>query len=370
LHFADAHLDRPFVGLRPESARQRRRELFEAFRRCVAVASEHQVDLVTIGGDLWEEEHVVADTRQSVAYELGRLGKPVLIVCGNHDPLLPGGSYRRTRWPDNVTIAELRRLREYRYGETSVWAVSWGGGPQEQLSQRLIESVELTDRARTNLLLIHGTAHGSAFVHHAYFPFASEVVEQSGFAICLAGHVHGATIIGRVVYPGSPEPLGWGEENAHHCAAVIECDGSTAEVELIPINEARYETRAVDCTGCGSSAEVDERVRRVLTDDDSAALCLRLRLQGEVSADCNLDLDRIEATHGVRYRALVVEDSTEPLLDVAAIAERRGLDGLFVRKVQERLADASSDSERRRIELALEAGLRAIEGRKVILSVD
>ena len=32
--------------------------------------------------------------------------------------------------------------------------------------------------------------------------------------------VHCAMILGRVVYPGSPEPLGWGEENARHCAAL------------------------------------------------------------------------------------------------------------------------------------------------------
>src|SRR3954468_18053229 len=104
LHFADVHLDRPFVGLSGESARRRRRELFEAFRRCLALAVERKVDLVTIGGDLWEEEHVLADTRRSVAHELGRLGIPVLIICGNHDPLRPGGSYLRTPWPDNVTI--------------------------------------------------------------------------------------------------------------------------------------------------------------------------------------------------------------------------------------------------------------------------
>ena len=367
LHFADVHLDRPFVGLSPESARRRRRELFEAFRRCLALAVERQVDLVTIGGDLWEEEHVLADTRESVAHELRQLRLPVLIVCGNHDPLRPGGSYRRTSWPDNVAIADLRRLREYTYRDVSVWAVSWGA--RQDLSQRMLENVELVD-GRTHLLLIHGTANGSAFGSDAYFPFAPEVVEQSGFALCLAGHVHGAKIVGRVVYPGSPEPLGWGEENGRHCAAVIECSGSTADVQLVDVNQTRFETRTLDCSGCGSSAEVDARLRHALADGDVDALFLRLRLIGEVSADCKLDVEHVAAAHGASYRALAVEDATEPLLDVAARAERRGLDGLFVRKLQERLAVAAGEGERRRIELALEAGVRAIEGREVILRVD
>ena len=73
LHFADVHLDRPFTGLTPDRAKDRRHDLFEAFRRCLALAREREVDLVTIGGDLWEEEHVRADTCNSVAHELGQL---------------------------------------------------------------------------------------------------------------------------------------------------------------------------------------------------------------------------------------------------------------------------------------------------------
>ena len=368
LHFADIHLDRPFIGLSADSSRRRRRELFEAFRRCLALAAERQVDLVTIGGDLWEEEHVLADTRRSVAHELGRLGLPVLIVCGNHDPLRPGGSYLRTQWPENVSIAERGRLREYTYGEVSVWAVSWGAAAD--LSQRMLERVELEDDGRTHLLLIHGTAHGAAFSSEAYFPFAPEVVDQAGFALCLAGHVHCATRLGRVVYPVSPEPLGWGEEDGRHCAALIECAGPTADVELVDMNETRYETRVLDCSGCGSSAEVDERLRAALTDEDAAVLFIRLRLTGEVSPDCKVDVEYVAAAHGVRYRTLVVNDATEPIFDVASRSQRKGLDGLFVRKLRERLDAAGSDAERRRIELALEAGLRAIEGEKVILRVD
>jgi DNA repair protein SbcD/Mre11 len=367
LHFADVHLDRPFVGLPQESARRRRRELFDAFRRCLALAREREVDLVTIGGDLWEEEHVQADTRRSVAHELSQLDVPVLIVCGNHDPLRPGGSYLRTAWPDNVTIVAGRRLHEHRNGDVSVWAVSWGAG---ELTERMLESVQLDPQSGMHLLLIHGTARGAAFESEAYFPFDAAAVERAGFALCLAGHVHCAVQLGRVVYPGSPEPLGWGEADGDHCAAVVECAGRRASVELVPTNVTRYAKRELDCTGCGSSAEVDDKVRRVLVDDDAGSLFLRLRLVGEVSADCALDAGRIAAAHGDRYRTLVVVDRTGPLLDIAARADRPGLEGLFVRKLRERIEAAAGDDERRRSELALEAGLRAMDGREDVLRVD
>ena len=80
LHFADLHLDRPLVGLAPDVGRRRRQELRAALRRCLAAAREHNVDVVTIGGDLWEEEHVPPDTRRFVVSELNDLN---LVGCNN-----------------------------------------------------------------------------------------------------------------------------------------------------------------------------------------------------------------------------------------------------------------------------------------------
>src|SRR2546421_13117680 len=113
-HIADVHLDRPFVGMSQAAAEERRRELWDAFRRCLSAAKESGAELLTIGGDLWEEEHVQPDTRNSVAHELAKLDMDVLIACGNHDPRAPGGNYDRATWPPNVHIfgsqLEERRL--------------------------------------------------------------------------------------------------------------------------------------------------------------------------------------------------------------------------------------------------------------------
>ena len=366
LHFADVHLDRPFVGLPPHAARRRREQLVAAFRRCLDVARERAVDLVTIGGDLWEEEHVRADTRKSVAYALEQLGIPVLIVCGNHDPLLPGGSYLRTAWPGNVTLASRRTLTEHRFDGVSLWAVSWGGG---DLTERIIEHADLPQDGRTHLLLVHGTSLAAAFAvdDTSYMPFDPAVVARAGFALCLAGHIHVASHIERVLYPGSPEPLGWGEEG-RHCVAVVDTRDMT--VELVDVSSTRYDRLEIDCTGCRSSAEAEDRAARVLRDEGGEGLYRRVLLVGKVDPDCEISATRISQLHEHRYAGLVVEDRTEPVLDAARRAERRSLDGLFARKLQERLESTQDESERRVLELALQAGLRAVDGREVILRVD
>ncbi len=367
LHFADVHLGRPFVGFSYEAGEQRRRELFDAFRRCLTLAKEHGVDLVTIGGDLWEEEHVKADTRNSVAHELEQLALPVLIACGNHDRLVPGGSYMRTAWPSNVQIAPLRTLTEHVFDDVSVWAISWGA---RELPPNLLDHVELRDRSSTNLLLIHGSSTGVCFGEiAAYFPFDPVAVEAAGFDRCLAGHVHEASDIANVVYPGSPEPLGWGE-GGRHCVALVDVVDGDVGVDLIDVNKKRYEQREIDCSGCKSSAEIERRLTEHLTDEDAAAIFLRASLVGEVGPDCIIEPQIVGGKQSGRYAALAVVDATEPILDIDARAGHKGLDGLLVRNLQARIAEASSEREKRLAELALQAGLRALDGRDVILRVD
>lgn len=122
------------------------------------------VDAVTVGGDLWEDEHVSADTRRFVASEFGKLACPVLLVCGNHDPFLPGGHYERTDWPDNVQVFQPSTLAERSLtDDTSVWGISWGGG---SLDPAFLRADAAREDGRTHLVLVHGTATPLATVLH------------------------------------------------------------------------------------------------------------------------------------------------------------------------------------------------------------
>ncbi len=366
LHLADVHLDRPFVGLPQAAAAAQRRNLFDAFRRALALGRERGVDLLTIGGDLWEEEHVRADTRASVAHELAAFRAPVLVVCGNHDPLLPGGSYDRTAWPQNVEIVPTGALHEFRFGDVSIWSVSWGG---RDLSPLVLEHFAAPGDGRIHLALLHGTALTAPFADEAdgYFPFDPEKLQASGVSLCLAGHIHAASQTHGVVYPGSPEPLGWGERG-RHCVALVEV-GAKVDVDLIDLNKTRFEIREVDCSGCTASAGARERIERSqIAQDDN--LFLRIRLVGEVGPDCDIDVATVRNLLGTTTAAVEIEDRTKSMLDIASRRERKSLDGLFTRKLLERIEEAHADVRARRVaQLALEAGLRAVEGREPILRV-
>ena len=367
LHFADVHLDRPLVGLPPDVGRRRRHELRAAFRRCLTAAREHTVDLVTIGGDLWEDEHVTPDTRRFVASELKALSVPVLMICGNHDPYLAGGNYARSVWPDSVRICQRDQLTEFQFGPVSVWAVSWLGG---RLEMGFLDTFAVPKDGRTHILLAHGTAVGPSDLYSdsAAAAFNPQCVTDAGFAICLAGHIHAGGQIGTVVYPGSPEPLGWGEIG-RHSVAVADVANGTARVTLQEINQRRYVVREIDCEDAASSAVVEQRVRDALTDSDPVSVYLRLDLKGLIAPECDLDTSALEEICRSEYAALQIRDRTFPEYDLAAFERQNTATGHFVRSLRGRIDAAADATERGNLELALRFGLHALHGRKELIHV-
>lgn len=364
LHISDVHLDRPFARLDRERGDRDRARLRRTFVRCLDRARELEVDAVTIGGDLWEDEHVSPDTRRFVAAELRKLGCPALVICGNHDPNLPGGNYARTAWPDNVHRFPADVPSEYRLGEeVSVWGVSWGGG---RLTAEFLHTPPRLDPGRTHLLLLHGTADTSGEDGHC--PFSGGAVREAGFAHCLAGHIHAAETNADYTYPGSPEPLGWGELG-RHCVAVVEVAVGPVEVQLEDVGEHRYEVREVDCDGAEHGGEVAERLAAALPADECGELHLRVVLSGEVDPDCWIATGELGELHGARFAELAVEDRTHPGHDLEALASKPSASGHFVRRMQERIAAETEEERRELLELALRSGLRALDGQERIADV-
>ena len=370
LHMADIHLDRPFVELTRADARARRAEVRDTFRQALDIARERSVDLITIGGDLWEDENVVADTRLSVARELGQTGIPVAIVAGNHDPLLPGGNYAQTTWPPNVRLFG-GTPEELQVGNASIWGVSWNA---DGLTADVLDTFRAPDDGRSHLLLIHGTAVTNPLFAETskHCPFDPARAADAGFDAVLCGHIHAASSNQGVIYPGSLEPLGW-SEIGRHCVAVVETQppGNPPQVELVDINQRRYVAARIDCSRCESSAEVSEAIR---AETDAIAeperVCLKLELIGRVGVAVDVQTNAIRAELASRFDVIRVVNSLTRAWDLDALARQPTADGRFVAALSERLAHADDPRERKVVELALEAGLSAMKGDGPILDVD
>ena len=86
LHFADLHLDAPFRWAPLDLARGRRQALRQTLQRICELAVEQGVDVVTCGGDLYENERFTPDTAQFLQATFAELDPmPVFLAPGNHD---------------------------------------------------------------------------------------------------------------------------------------------------------------------------------------------------------------------------------------------------------------------------------------------
>jgi exonuclease SbcD len=362
LHIADVHLDRPFVGLPVEAARARRQELRDVLDRCLDLGAERNVDVITIGGDLWEDEHVSPDTCRWVADRLEEASVPVVLIAGNHDPLRPGGPYHRVQWPGNVALLPAGEgLRSHRVNDLSIWGMSWGTAP---LTAEALD-VFSAPAEGIHILLLHGTIAGTAFEESGHCPFTSAAVRKSGFDLCLAGHLHAGRVYDQtIVYPGSPEPVAW-DETGRHTAAIVEVAfGATPYVELLDVNTRRYCETTVDCEGAQSSADIEravsEAVVRATANHGRDGLCLRAVLCGRIDPSCSVDAKALSRL-GDGLTLLEVRDETRPAFDLDALAAQSTAVGEFVRDLTNQISECT-DSERQELELALFLGLRAMHG--------
>ena len=142
LHTADLHVD---IDAR-------------VVERLVDRALDDAVDLLVIAGDLFDHNRVADETVARVRAELDRLGRPVVILPGNHDCLDADGIYNRhdfTAGPGDVRV--IRRLDGEIIELPELDALVWGRGMAEhEPAFQPLAGIPARDARRWCLALGHG----------------------------------------------------------------------------------------------------------------------------------------------------------------------------------------------------------------------
>jgi exonuclease SbcD len=356
LHFADLHLDRSFASERlfGVGAQRRREDLRSALQRIVERAGEAQADLITCGGDLFEQDHVTRETAAFMVQTLGQGGLPVLIAPGHTDPAVASSPYRYLRWPENVTIAAHEDLRPYRYGNVQIWAAGF--------MRPDIPDAPLREFARreegTHLLLLHASDMSQVPAGITpYKPILPAQVEEAGFRHALLGHYHGGGTRQSVTYPGSPEPLGWNESGRHCTALVTIDDDGGVEVLLEDINRRRFAQETIDITGMTRPEHVRDAVMALRESKQLDGAIIRASLVGERDRSLILDPQMLSTECSDGFGYLEFRDDTRVSHDLDAAAQEFTSRGEMVRKLVDHKQGSRQEEQAvgRALQLALDA---------------
>jgi len=136
---------------------------------------------------------------------------------------------------------------------------------------------------------------------------------ESGVRYAMLGHFHDGRADELICYPGSPEPLGWGERAGRHAAAILSVSDDACECELVEIARRRYAEETVRVDGAAGSDEIERQVAAAAATHAGAALLVTL--EGEVDPACEIDPPAIAARCADGLDELRVRDHTHPAYD-------------------------------------------------------
>jgi exonuclease SbcD len=360
LQCGDIHLDAPFTSLSDIDGKpdQRRMDLKNILSRIVELAYGERVDLLLVCGDLYEHGYTAKSTIRYTCEQFGRIPDiPVLIIPGNHDPLVPGSYYRDFNWPSNVHILNANS----HYEHPSTGARVYGGLTPDFSA----------DRSVINILMHHGTLD-MPFSAAAFGPVSGEVLDASGFDYCALGHFHtkiyGAGRNKNIFNAGSPEPLGFDEEGEHgvFISTVEKTPGRDAIInaEFIKMNLRSFINLEVQVGGCCYNEQAAMLIESEMKKRGSSEDLFRITLLGYVSHDFKIDTGSIMEYLEPKAFYIRIINNAVPDYDFEKIAREPGLRGLFTKKMLDRAERAASPEEKQIVMQALYYGLEALdEGR-------
>jgi exonuclease SbcD len=322
LHTADIHL------------RQDDSETVEALEQVLAEAKANNVDLLTIGGDLFDSPEDAESLRPQLRDLLKDNPFDILAIPGNHDEDV----YR-----ENLRFGnDLQVLTETPYAGVEFDDVEVVGVPfTSSMSEDLYSALEKKSGEKTQILLLHCTLdigfHSGAVGEDEgkYFPVTKATLAELDYDYVLAGHIHSKLREvplengGTFLYPGSPVSHSTKEEGKRKAVLI---DTETESISSISLNTFYYDSIS-RLVRPGEEVEVLEEIEEwvALREDDNCEL--------EVEVDGFVGQDEDEFYEDLQDAANPVdpEDNTRSATPV--------LEHPLYQRFSERLEEKDADEE-------------------------
>jgi DNA repair exonuclease SbcCD nuclease subunit len=293
LHTADWQIGMKAAALGKVAARVREERL-AAGRRVVESAGRHGVEFILVAGDLFEHNGVDRVLVQRVADILGAFSRPVLIIPGNHDPLIRGSVWEHPAWKGWGNLHILREASPVSVpGGTlhpcPVWESHSGRNPTAWIAAERSGTIRIG--------LAHGTVEGVRQDEPDY-PIPRDAAERAGLDYLALGHWHSTAIYRapdrapRMAYSGAPEPTGFGERESGQVLIVdIPGPGAPPAIELAHTGGLSWVRVPGELREAGDLTRLRERLEGMSNPD---VTLVEIVLCGLLTAQERGELDRIQ----------------------------------------------------------------------------
>lgn len=309
MHIADVHL-----GAAPDAgfawARDRGREIWESFGRCIGEANEKKVDLLLIAGDLFHRQPTVQELKE-VNYLFSTLKKTLIVlIAGNHDYLKQSSPYQNFRWGKNVICLFSQECEKVRFPDlkTEVYGLSYH---QQEITVPLYDSIRPDKTDYFTILLAHG---GDA----DHIPISKEALEKSGFDYVALGHIHKPQelIPGFARFSGALEPIDCNDVGPHGCI-LGEVQHRKLKLSFVELCSRMYLHRDVEVTEEDTVYSLREKISGLIFKEGQQNM-YKIRLVGQKSPQLIPDIREYKKCG----RIVDIEDGTVPAFHIEELKEQ------------------------------------------------
>ena len=336
LHTADWQIGKPYRWIENSQKQARlQQERVDAVLRIADVASQENVDLVLVAGDLFDSSTVAAAVVMEVLEAVGSIPSPVVVIPGNHDHGGAGGIWRRD---------DLRRQMQQRAGNlqlldkpepVDVAGVTLLPCPLQR--QRNSQSPSLwldqlnwtqLDPVKPRVVLAHGSVQGFGGEGQVN-QLCLESLPRDQIDYIALGDWHALMEVDRRTwYSGTPEPdrFPTGPDDLRSQVLVIDVERAQPPTVIVkPTGRLRWHRITMTLNGDADLPRLEQQLvesvgSRVGRDLMRLELNGQLGLQGHLQLEERLALLREQLLHlrlrGKLHRQPTAEERDELLLRI------------------------------------------------------
>jgi DNA repair exonuclease SbcCD nuclease subunit len=206
--------------------------------RVIETAKSYGVDFILLAGDTFEANGINRDLIQKVADILAGFKKPVYLIPGNHDPLLPGSVWEHRSWSraENLHVVTKSEPIEIPGGTLFPCPIFEKNGrtePTDWIDARGFSGVKIG--------LAHGTVPGVPQDDPEY-PISTNAAIKAGLDYLALGHHHSVRDdFARMAYSGTHETTSFKETQSGYILLVeISEPGANPVIERVKTGELEW----------------------------------------------------------------------------------------------------------------------------------